>query len=324
MKPHVFISRPIPPEPLALIQAECEVEMWTEVTVPPPIPEKIVGKDGLLTYGHELVTGEMMDTAPNLRVIANMGVGYDHIDAKAATERGIPVGNTPGVLDETVADMAFALLMATARNVLNGDHYVRSGDWKVYNPNILWGAEIHDATLGIIGFGRIGRAIARRAKGFNMKVLYYRRQRTPELEQELGVAYAPLDELLAQADFVALMVPLKDDTYHLIGARELSLMKKTAILINAARGPVVDPKALYEALRAGVIAGAGLDVFEPEPPLPDDPLLALDNVVLTPHLGSATVKTRTRMGMMAAENLLAGLRGEPLPYQVNPGVIRKP
>jgi glyoxylate reductase len=323
MKPRVFISRPIPPEPLALIQAECEVEMWSEVTVTPPIAEKIVGKDGLLTYGHELVTGAMMDTAPNLRAIANMGVGYDHIDVKAATERGIPVGNTPGVLDETVADMAFTLLLATARNTLKGDHYVRSGTWKVYNPNILWGAEIHGSTIGLIGFGRIGRAIARRARGFNMNILYYRRQRIPEWEQELGAHYTPLDELLAQADFVVLMVPLKQDTHHLIGARELGLMKKTAILINAARGPVVDSKALYEALRDGKIAGAGLDVFDPEPPLPDDPLLSLENVVLTPHLGSATVKTRTRMGMMAAENLLAGLRGEPLPYQVNPGVKPK-
>jgi glyoxylate reductase len=323
MKPRVFISRPIPPEPLALIQAECEVDMWSEVTVAPPIREKIVGKDGLLTYGHELVTGEMMDTAPNLRVIANMGVGYDHIDAKAATERGIPVGNTPGVLDETVADMAFALLLTAARNVLKGDRFVRSGTWAVYNPNIFWGAEIHDSTLGIIGLGRIGRAIARRARGFNMKVLYYRRNRTPEVEQELGVQYAPFDELLAQADFVILMVPLTEATYHLIGARELALMKKTAILINPARGPVVDPKALAEALQTGVIAGAGLDVFEPEPPPPDDPLLTLDNIVLAPHLGSATVKTRTRMGMMAAENLLAGLRGELLPYQVNPGVGRR-
>jgi glyoxylate reductase len=299
-----------------MIQAEADAEIWTDVETPPPLVEKIVGRDGLLTYGHELVTGEMMDTAPNLKVISVMGVGYDHIDVKAAFERGITVGHTPGTLDETTADLTFALLLAAARNVVSGDKFVRSGAWKVYNPNILWGAEVHGATLGIIGMGRIGRAIARRAKGFDMRILYYNRNRAPEWEQELGVEYAPFEELLAQADFVVVMTPYSQATYHLIDRKVLSLMKKTAILINSARGPIVDPKALYEALRDGVIGGAGLDVFDPEPIPADDPLLTLDNVVMTPHLGSASVKTRTRMGTMAAENLLAGLKGEPLPYAV--------
>jgi len=316
MNYNVFISRPIPPTPLEMIQAEADVEIWTDVETPPPLVEKIVGRDGMLTYGHELVTGEMMDTAPHLKVISVMGVGYDHIDVKAAFERGIAVGHTPGTLDETTADLTFALLLAAARNVVSGDRFVRSGAWKVYNPNILWGAEVHGATLGIIGMGRIGRAIARRARGFEMRILYYNRNRAPEWEQKLGVEYAPFEELLAQADFVVVMTPYSQATYHLIDQKALSLMKKTAILINSARGPIVDPKALYEALRDGVIGGAGLDVFDPEPIPADDPLLSLDNVVMTPHLGSASVKTRTRMGTMAAENLLAGLKGEPLPYAV--------
>lgn len=317
MKPRVFISRPIPEKALSIIKNECQVDWWTETETPPPLREKIVGLDGLLTYGHELVTAEMMDTAPNLKVISVMGVGYDHVDVAAATERGIAVGHTPGVLDETVADMTFALLMAVARNILKGDRFVRGGDWRVYNPNILWGAEIHGSTLGIIGMGRIGRAVARRARGFNMKILYHNRHRLPEWEEKLGVQYTSKETLLAEADFIVVLTSLTKQTHRLIGESELAQMKPTAILINAARGPIVDFQALYQALRDGVIAGAGLDVFDPEPPLANDPLLALDNVVLTPHLGSATVRTRTQMAMMSAENLLAGLRGESLPYWVN-------
>jgi len=317
MKPRVFISRPIPEKALSIIKNECQVDWWTETEMLPPLREKIVGLDGLLTYGHELVTAEMMDTAPNLKVISVMGVGYDHVDVAAATERGIAVGHTPGVLDETVADMTFALLMAVARNILKGGRFVRGGDWRVYNPNILWGAEIHGSTLGIIGMGRIGRAVARRARGFNMKILYHNRHRLPEWEEKLGVQYTSKETLLAEADFIVVLSSLTKQTHRLIGESELAQMKPTAILINAARGPIVDFQALCQALRDGVIAGAGLDVFDPEPPLANDPLLALDNVVLTPHLGSATVRTRTQMAMMSAENLLAGLRGESLLYWVN-------
>lgn len=317
MKPRVFVSRPIPEKALSIIKNECQVDWWTETEMPPPLREKIVGLDGLLTYGHELVTAEMMDTAPNLKVISVMGVGYDHVDVAAATERSIAVGHTPGVLDETVADMTFALLLAVARNILKGDRFVRGGDWRVYNPNILWGAEIHGSTLGIIGMGRIGRAVARRARGFNMKILYHNRHRLPEWEEKLGVQYTSKETLLAKADFIVVLSSLTKQTHRLIGESELARMKPTAILINAARGPIVDFQALCQALRDGVIAGAGLDVFDPEPPLANDPLLVLDNVVLTPHLGSATVRTRTQMAMMSAENLLAGLRGESLPYWVN-------
>jgi glyoxylate reductase len=316
MNYNVFISRPIPEKPLSMIQAECVAEVWPDAGLAPPLVEKIVGRDGILTYGHELVTPEMMDTAPNLKVISVMGVGYDHVDVAAAFERGIAVGHTPGTLDETTADLTFALLLAAARNIVRGDKYIRSGVWQVYNPNILWGAEVNGATLGIIGLGRIGRAIARRARGFDMKILYYNRNRAPEWEEKLGVEYASFEDVLSRSDFVVVMTPMTNETHHLIDREALSLMKNTAILINSARGPIVDTKALYEALRDGVIAGAGLDVFDPEPIPGDDPLLSLDNVVMTPHLGSASVRTRTRMGTMAAENLLAGLKGEPLPYAV--------
>ena len=316
MKHNVFISRPIPEKPLHMIEAECQVEMWPEAGLAPPLEEKIVGRDGILTYGHELVTPDMMDTAPNLKIISVMGVGYDHVDVAAAFERGITVGHTPGTLDETVADLTFALLLATARNLVKGDNYIRSGVWQVYDPNILWGAEVNGSTLGIIGLGRIGQAIARRAKGFDMKLLYFNRNRAPEWEEKLGVEYTSFEDLLAQSDFVLVMVPLTNETHHLIDRKALSMMKNSAILINSARGPIVDSQALYEALRDGVIAGAGLDVFDPEPIPADDPLLSLDNIVVTPHLGSASIKTRTRMGTMAAENLLAGLKNEPLPYAV--------
>lgn len=316
MSYNVFISRPIPEKPLSMIQAECAAEVWPDAGLAPPLAEKIVDRDGILTYGHELVTPEMMDTAPNLKVISVMGVGYDHVDVAAAFERGIAVGHTPGTLDETTADLTFALLLAAARNIVGGDKYVRSGVWKVYNPNILWGAEVNGATLGIIGLGRIGRAIARRARGFDMKILYHNRNRAPEWEEKLGVEYASFEALLSQSDFVVVMTPMTTETQHLIDRKALSLMKSTAILINSARGPIVDSRALYEALRDGIIAGAGLDVFDPEPIPADDPLLSLDNIVMTPHLGSASVKTRTRMGTMAAENLLAGLKGQPLPYAV--------
>jgi len=317
MKPRVFITRPISEKPLAMIDAECEMEVWTGKT-PPPIREKIAELDGLLTYGHEPVTAEIMDSAPKLKVIANVGVGYDHIDVTAATERGISVGHTPGVLSETTADLAFALLLAAARNVVRGDRFIRGGQWKGYNPNLLWGAEVNGSTLGIIGLGRIGRAVARRARGFDMTVLYHDCDRLPEWEERLAVQYVSLEDLLSQSDFVTIHTPLTRQTRHLIGRKELARMRNTAVLINTARGPVVDSKALYEALRDGVIAGAGLDVFEHEPLSTDDPLLTLDNVAVCPHLGSATVKTRTKMGVMAAENLLAGLKGRPLPYPVNP------
>jgi len=319
MRPRVFIARPLPEKPLTIIQNECEVEIWYEENSP-PFAEKTADIDGLVTYGHEPITADLLDNARRLKVIANMGVGYDHIDVVAATKRGIAVGNTPGALNEATADLAFALLLSAARNVVTGDRFIRAGHWRKYDPHILWGAEVHGATLGIIGLGRIGRAVARRARGFEMRILYYQRNRAPGWEEELGLAYTSLEDLLAQSDFVVIMTPLTPQTHHLIGQKELARMKRSAILINTARGPIVDSTALYEALRDGIIAGAGLDVFDPEPIPLDDPLLTLDNVVLCPHLGSASLQTRVKMGMMVAENLLAGLKDQPLPYPINPAV----
>jgi glyoxylate reductase len=257
-----------------------------------------------------------MDTAPNLKAISVVGVGYDHVEWKAAHKRGIAVGHTPGCLNETTADMTFALLLATARNVRPANEYIQSREWTYYDPNILWGYDVHHATLGIVGMGGIGREVAKRAKGFDMRVLYNKRNRRPDWEAELGVEYATLDLLLGQSDFVTLHVPLTAETRHLIGDEELRKMKPTAVLVNMARGPVVDSRALYRALKEGEIAGAALDVTEPEPIPADDPLLNLDNVLITPHIGSATVQTRTRMADMAAENLLAALKGEQMPYSV--------
>ena len=315
MKPKVFITRPIPAAVQELIRESCEVDMWHTSAILPPIAEKISGVDGLITYGHELVTAEMMDTAPNLKVIAVVGVGYDHVDSNGAKARGIAVGNTPGILSDTTADMTFALLLATARQIIPADRYVQANEWTYYDPNILWGYDVHHATLGIVGMGRIGYAVAKRALAFDMRVLYYKRNRREDWEAELGVEYAPLDHLLEESDFVSLHVPLTPETHHLIGERELKKMKSTAILINIARGPVVDSDALYEAMKAGEITGAALDVTDPEP-MPEHPLLTVDNVLIAPHLGSATIQTRTRMATMAAENLLAGLKGELLPYSV--------
>jgi lactate dehydrogenase-like 2-hydroxyacid dehydrogenase len=248
-------------------------------------------------------------------------VGYDNVAVEEATARGIPVGNTPGVLTETTADMAFALLMSAARRVVEGADYVRAGKWRTWGPRLLLGHDVHHATLGIIGMGRIGQAVARRAQGFDMRVIYFDpycdASKAPFVDVGLRCA---LDELLAEADFVSLHVPLTEDTRHMIDAQTLSLMKPTAVLINTSRGPVVDPDALYEALEAGQIAYAALDVTEPEPLPADHKLLDMPNCLVVPHIASASYATRTRMAIMAAENLLAGLRGEPLPNCANPEV----
>ena len=316
LKPKIFISRPIPDNVVARLSQVCQVDMWHTSETLPPIAEKISDLDGLMTYGHEPVTAEMMDTAPNLKVITTVGVGYDHVDAVAAKRRNISVGNTPDVLSATTADMTFALLLSVARNVVPGNTFVQNKQWSYYDPNILWGQEVHDATIGIVGMGRIGYAVAKRALGFDMRVLYNKRQRRLDWEEELGIEYAELNDLLQSSDFVTLHPPMSDETYHLIGQRELALMKPNAILVNIARGPVVDGRALYQALKDREIAGAALDVTEPEPINPDHPLLTLDNVVICPHLGSATNQTRMKMANMATDNILAGLKGQPLPYEV--------
>ena len=320
----VFVTRIIPDEGLKLILENCDAEVWQAETPPPKeiIIEKIKDCEGILTLLTDKIDAEIMDRAPKLRIISNYAVGYDNIDVKSATQRGIMVTNTPGVLTETTADLAFALILATARRIVEADKFTRSGKWKSWGPMLFLGRDVYGATLGIIGLGRIGQAVARRAKGFNMKVIYYSRKRKEDVERELGVEYRELRSLLREADIVSIHTPLTEETYHLIGEKELSLMKPTAILINTARGAVVDQKALYKALKERRIFGAGLDVYEKEPIDADDPLLELDNVVLLPHIGSASVETRGRMARMAAENLLAGLRGEKPPNLVNPEVLK--
>ncbi|MGP1673988.1 MAG: 2-hydroxyacid dehydrogenase [Candidatus Limnocylindrales bacterium] len=321
-RPKVFVSRIIPDEGLAVIRRACTVDLWQH-ELPPPRDEllrRVAGCDGVLTLLTDRVDDEFLDAAgPQLRVVSNYAVGFDNVDVAACARRGIPVGNTPGVLTDTTADLAFALLMAAARRVAEGDRYVRAGHWQTWGPMLLMGPDVHGATIGIVGFGRIGQAVARRAQGFGMEVLYHDLQPLPDdVTSPLGATYLPLEELLPRADFVSLHVNLSDVTRHLINAASLALMKPTAILVNTSRGPVVDQFALADALRDGVIAGAALDVTDPEPIEMDDPLLELDNCLIVPHIASASRTTRGKMAAMAAANLLAGVRGEPLPTEVPP------
>lgn len=321
-KPKVYITRPIPAAGLDQILAETDATLW-DGELPPPkseIVRQVQGCDGLLCLLTDPIDAEVMDAAPNLKVIAQMAVGYDNIDVAAATQRGIPVGNTPGVLTETTADFAWALLMAVARRIGDGQRYIREGEWQTWGPMTLLGPDLYGATLGIIGLGRIGAAFARRARGFNMRILYHTPTPKPEVAEPLGAEYADLDTLLAEADFVALHTPLSPETTHLIGAEALRKMKRSAILINTARGPVVDQDALTDALREGVITGAGLDVTDPEPIDLNHPLVHMENVIVTPHIASASIGARNRMAELTADNLLAGLRGERLPNVVNPEV----
>lgn len=316
-KPKVFVSRIIPAAGLDKIKAECEVDLWTE-QMPPPyevLTERVKGVDGLLCLLTDRIDGALMEAAgPQLKVISQMAVGYDNIDIAAATERGIPVGNTPGVLTEATADLTFALLLAAARRIVEGVNYIKAGEWKTWEPETLLGADLTGATLGIVGWGRIGQAVAKRASGFDMRIIAH--SRSPISED--GVKQVDFDTLLAKSDFVSLHTPLTPETRHLINREALRKMKRTAILINTARGPIVDQEALYDALTDGTIAYAALDVTDPEPMQPDHLLLSLPNVTIVPHIGSASVQTRNRMAEIAADNLLAGLSGKPLRHQVKP------
>lgn len=321
-KPRVFVTRIIPDAGLQLVQAACEVDLWTD-ELPPSrgaLLAHVAGVDGLLCLLTDRIDAAVMDAAgPGLKVISNHAVGFDNIDVPAATARGIPVGNTPGILTDATADFAFALLLAAARRVAEGERFVRAGRWKTWGPSLLLGQDVYGATLGLIGFGRIGQAMARRAAGFAMRVLYH----DPSLPQPpAGLNATPVDlgTLLRESDFVSLHVPLTPGTRQLINRETLALMKPTAVLINTARGPVVDPTALYEALRDRRIFAAALDVTDPEPIPLDSPLLTLDNCLIVPHIASASVATRQKMSLMAAENLIAGLKGERLPNCVNPEV----
>ncbi len=322
MKPKVYVTRLIPEQGLNMVLGACDARVW-EGELPPPrdvLLKEVRDVEGLLCLLTDKVDAELMDAAPKLKVISNYAVGFDNIDVEEATRRGIPVGNTPGVLTDTTADFAWALLLAAGRRLVEGVDYVRAGKWKTWGPRLLLGQDIHGATLGIIGFGRIGQAVAKRAQGFDMRVLAYDPYPNYEAAQTLGVELTELDTVLKESDFISLHPLLTEETYHMIGERELKLMKPTAILVNAARGPIVDPKALYNALKNGDIAYAALDVTEPEPIPVDDPLLGLPNCIICPHIASASVATRGKMAEMAAANLLAGLRGERLPTCVNPEV----
>ena len=320
MRPNVYITRRIPDSTLEKISEVCQVEMWEEEDVPVPrdvLEEKIENIDGLFCLLTETIDEELLQKAKQLKVISNMAVGYNNIDVAAATEKGIFVTNTPGVLTETTADLTFALLMATARRIVEASDFLREGSWKTWSPMLLTGQDIYGATLGIIGMGRIGESLAKRAKGFDMRILYHNRSRKEEAEKTWGIEYADLDSLLRESDFVCVMTPYTEETRNLIGDRELSLMKKSAILINTARGGIVNEAALYEALKQNKIWAAGLDVFEQEPVDPDHPLLTLPNVVTLPHIGSASIQTRTRMAELAAVNLIQGVMGETPQNRVN-------
>jgi len=316
----VYVTRPIAEEALASIRAEAEMELWPDPDAPPPrdvLLREVRSVDGLLCLLTDPIDAEVIQAGERLRVISNYAVGYDNIDVPAATARGILVCNTPGVLTETTADLAWALLMAAARRLIEADGYLRAARWRSWSPELMLGQDVHGAALGIVGLGRIGQAVARRAQGFGMRVLYTDLARKPEAEEATGAEFVDLRALLRSSDVVSVHTPLTAETHHLIGAEELALMKPTAVLINTARGSVVDGRALAAALRERRIFAAGLDVFESEPPAPDDPLLKLDNVVIVPHIASASVATRGRMAKMAVDNLLAGLKGERPPYLVN-------
>lgn len=320
MRPNVYITRRIPDSTLEKISEVCQVEMWEEEDVPVPravLEEKIENIDGLFCLLTETIDEALLQKAKQLKVISNMAVGYNNIDVAAATEKGIFVTNTPGVLTETTADLTFALLMATARRIVEASDFLREGSWKTWSPMLLTGQDIYGATLGIIGMGRIGESLAKRAKGFDMRILYHNRSRKEEAEKTWGIEFADLDSLLRESDFVCVMTPYTEETRNLIGDRELSLMKKSAILINTARGGIVNEAALYEALKQNKIWAAGLDVFEQEPVDPDHPLLTLPNVVTLPHIGSASIQTRTRMAELAAANLIQGVMGETPQNRVN-------
>ena len=322
-KPRVLVCRQIFPEAIQKIEAETDAELWTD-ELPPPRPlllEKVKGIDGLLCLLTEQVDAELMDAAgPQLKVISQIAVGFDNIDVAEATKRGIPVGNTPDVLTQTTADAAFALLMAAARRIVESARAVHEGKWRTWHPLHYLGQDVYGSTLGIIGMGRIGVEVAKRALGFDVDVLYSDVVRREDLEAQYPFKYVDLDTLLRESDFISLHTVLSDATYHLIGEEALAKMKTTAVLVNASRGPVVDPRALYRALKNGVITAAALDVTEPEPIAPDDPLLTLDNCVIVPHIASASVKTRGEMSRIAAQNLLNGVKGERLLTCVNPEV----
>jgi len=321
-KPRVFVTRAIHPDALTQLKAETEVEVWPE-SFPPPkevLLAKVKSVHALLTMLTDPIDAQVIAAGTDLKVIAQLAVGYDNIDIAAATSRGIPVGHTPGVLTETTADFAWALMMAAARRIGEAEREVRSGLWQPWGPDVLTGLDIFGKTLGIVGLGRIGNAMARRARGFDMRVLYHSLTRDLEAEEQLGVEFVTLERLLTQSDFISLHLYYSPEAHHLIDRTAFEQMKPNAVLVNTARGAVVDPEALTWALQTRRIAAAGIDVFEPEPIPTNHPLNRLQNVVITPHIASAGKETRQKMAGMCAENILVGLQGTPIPWCANPQV----
>lgn len=320
--PRVFVTRELPGDHFAALRSDpqFQLDIWPG-DFPPPredLLDRVRGVDGLLCLITDRIDAAVLDAAgAQLRVVSQMAVGVDNIDVDACAARGIPVGNTPGVLTETTADIAWALILAAARRVVESAEFVKRGDWKTWGPLLMAGVDVHDRTLGVVGFGQIGQAVARRAQGFGMRTLYWNRTPRPERAAQLGAQLRSLDQLLAESDFVSLNVALTDDTHHLINADALANMQPGAILINTARGPIVDEAALADALRDGRIAGAGLDVTEVEPIDPASPLLTMNNVVVLPHIGSASLATRAKMADIAVANLRAALADQPMPHRVN-------
>ncbi len=324
-QPKVFVSRRIHSVGIEKLRRSCEVRLWDSDEVIPraELLRQIADVEGLLCLLTEKIDAELLDHAPHLKVVANMAVGFDNLDVPELTRRGIVGTNTPGVLTETTADFTWALLLAAARRIPEAERYVKEGRWKTWGPLLLLGQDVHHATIGIIGMGRIGQEVAKRARGFDMTILYYDVYRREDLERQLGYRYVDLDTLLRESDFVTVHVDLNERTRRMINAEALAKMKRTAILVNAARGPIVDSQALYEALKNGTIQAAALDVTDPEPIPLDSPLLTLDNCLIVPHIASASVKTRNAMAELAADNILAVLSGQRPPTPVNPEVLSR-
>lgn len=325
MKPKVLVTRKVFEDVLTLLGKQYDVESNQRDIpfAPAQLVKKLQGKSGALVLLTDLIDDRLLAQCPDVKIVCNIAVGYNNIDVKAATRRGVMVCNTPGVLDDTTADFTWTLLLAAARRVVEADVFFRSGKWKGWGLMQFTGYDVHRKTLGIIGFGRIGKGVARRAQGFDMRVIYTDVQRADETtEREHGVMFVDKRTLLRESDFVSLHIPLSPETRHYLSEPEFALMKKTAILVNAARGPIVDEKALVKALRQGKIAGAGLDVYEREPKC-ERALLPMKQVVLAPHIASASIETRTKMAMMAAQNCIAGLSGQRPPHLVNPEVVAR-
>lgn len=315
----IFVSRELPGDAVERLRQVVDVQLWP-LQNPPSYAELCKAADGavgLATMLPDQVDAGLFDACPSVRIVSNLAVGYDNIDVAAATERGVIVTNTPGVLFEAVADLTFALLLAGARRIPEGDRIVREGSWPAWRPNFLLGKELHGSTLGLLGLGAIGEAVARRAHGFGMRIIYYSRTQKPEAEARLGMEFVSLDELMRRSDFLSVHVSLSPETRGMVGADQLALMKRDALIVNTARGPIIDQAALVEALQEKRIGGAALDVFAAEPIATDDPLLQLPNVVVAPHVGSATLTTRTRMANLVADNLIAYFKGERPPTMVN-------